>query len=172
MSGELNLLPGEEVRREGPARWLVSNVTAMGYNPINGTLWTTSQRVIFRGYQPRSRYIAGGSYVAEYPISHVTNAEMVRMRVQWSDSSVLKLTFDNTGREYFAVNDSAAWNMDILNARQAASALPYSTIPPTKSGVEATGGQRTRMMLYIFGGILGCFLLACAGLYISSYFMK
>lgn len=172
MSEEFTLNPGEQIRRQGPAQHLMSNATGMGYNPVNGTLSITSQRILFRGYRPRSRYIAGGSFAAEYPISHVTNAEMVCMRVGWSNSHVLKLTFDHSGHEYFAVGDDDAWHMEVLAARPSAPNLPYTTLPSVRSGVEATGAERLRMVLYIFGGVMGCGVLGCLALYASSLLMK
>jgi hypothetical protein len=68
----------------------------------------------------------------------------------------MRVEFDGSAREYFAVKDMAGWTEDILAARSKAPPLDYTTMPNTRPGVETTFGQ---IALWVGGALL----LMCLG---------
>ncbi len=103
------LLDGERVLLKSSARYLLTTPSGAGYNPINGDLFLTSQRLIFkpdRGVNPTQRIVlsAAGAGTVAFPIRRVVACSEQPMRVQWGNPNVLKLQFDNGGREYFVVH--------------------------------------------------------------------
>jgi hypothetical protein len=71
---------------------------------------------------------------------------------------VLKLIFDNGGREYFAVEDPPRWGLAILSARSKAPEMAYSDVPRITSGVEAS---QSRTILIVLGALFGAVTLCC-----------
>jgi hypothetical protein len=138
----------------------------IGYNVIYGTLWLTSQRVIF---QPA----LFGSALA-YPLSHIGKAvraevSLSRRTSQYSSQSydaALYVEFDNGGKLYFIPEDIQAWASALLEAKALAPNLPFTQMPPRRSAVEE--GKRG---LWIILGVMGaiillfiCMAITCFGL--------
>lgn len=141
----------------------------LGYNVIFGTLWLTSQRIVFQSS------LFGG--VIAYPLSHIAKASRADVHI-YSRVSVggfastttydaaLYLEFDNGGKEYVIPKEIDAWASAILEARSAAPELPYSQMPPKRSAVEE-GKRGLWIILGIMAGIFLLFLcsaIACLGL--------
>jgi len=141
----------------------------IGYNVISGTLWLTSQRIVF---QPS---LFGGAVA--YPLSHIVKASRSDQPIYKASpagnfvfnttyKAGLHLEFDNGGMEYFIPEEIDAWAVAILEARSASPELPYSKIPPTHSAVEK-GSRGMWVMLGVFGAIVLLFLCsvaACLGM--------
>ena len=161
------LLDGEQVHMQSRGRYLLTTPAGWGYNPINGNLWQTNQRLVFkpdRAITPMQGVILGaaGASLVSFPIRRVTECSEQPMKVQWGKPNVLKLQFDNGGREYFELVGSkttliGAWAETIMKAKAEAADLPYDAVPALKSGFELPAGSGARrMMLY---WVLGCVAL-------------
>ena len=48
MNTPISLLEGEQLLLSSPTRYLLTTPTGWGYNPINGTLILTNQRIVFK----------------------------------------------------------------------------------------------------------------------------
>jgi hypothetical protein len=97
-----------------------------------------------------------------YPIYRITNADVFPMKVQWSNRNVLRLYFDNGGKEYFDFHDDTnQWLQVLLQAKPNAPLLNYETVPAVKSGVEGAVGRSYKMLLMLIGGIAACGVLSC-----------
>jgi hypothetical protein len=152
--------PGESILKEAEAVYPRSRALALGYRAVFGRLWLTDQRLIFRG--------AASGGVLSLPLGHVVDAapsERTMRTAQRGDetgaftpvSTLMVVTFDNGGREYFAVKDLAGWTDSIQAAQSKALPLPYSDRPRRWQGVETSFG---RLVLWLGGAAL----LMCSGL--------
>lgn len=161
------LYPGETVLREDDqAIHVKNNPIGIGYNVIYGTLWLTSQRIIFQSFPLGN--------ILTYPLSRITNAARAEISVShravrtpvYNRSAFfdagLKLDFDNNGKEYFIPQDIAAWAQAILEAKAFAPALPYAQTPPLTSAVEQ-GNRNLRLIFGVFAAVVLCFLCGIGG---------
>ncbi len=138
----------------------------LGYNVIFGTLWLTSQRIVF---QPSP---FGG--ILAYPLSHIASASKADVHIYSTVSAGgfastttyeagLHVEFDNGGKEYFIPTEIDAWAAAIREAKSSAPDLPYTQMPPRRSAVEE-GKRGLWVILGIMAGIIFLFLctaLAC-----------
>ncbi len=138
----------------------------IGYNAIYGTLWLTSQRIVF---QPS---LFGNAL--SYPLSHIgkavrANVSLARKTSQYSFQSydaALYVEFDNGGKEYFIPKDIDAWVAALLEAKTFAPNLPFTQTPPSRSAVEE-GNRGLWIILGIMFGIVLLFIctaITCFGL--------
>lgn len=158
-----SLNSGEQILKESSGTHLRTTPTGLGYNLAVGYCWLTNQRIILR---PQHAMNAGPVKIrfnpVAYPISRITNAEYIPMKVQWSNRNVLRLEFDNGGKEYFDIHaDGNEWLQTLLQAKAVAPQLPYETVPAVKSGVEGAAGRSYKFLLMLIGGIMACGLLSC-----------
>jgi len=129
----------------------------LGYNVVFGTLWLTSQRLVFQDS------FLGGSFA--YPLSRIVKAMRTDVQIYYRVSrysshtydAALYVEFDNGGREYFIAQDLAGFAQAIQTAKVSAPSLPYTKMPPLKSAVEQ-GNRGLWMILGIMGGIVLLFL--------------
>ena len=138
----------------------------IGYNVIFGTLWLTSQRIVFQS-------ALFGSALA-YPLSHIGKAvraevSLSRRTSQYSSQTydaALYVEFDNGGKAYFIPEDIQAWASALLEAKAFAPNLPFTQMPPSRSAVEE-GNRGLWVILGIMGAIVLLFIctaIACIGL--------
>jgi hypothetical protein len=143
----------EQMITSGPTRYLRSTPTNLGYNPVDGTLWITSQRIVFvpaPNYGMRRTYrMVGAMNPAQFPLKRVVNYETLEKRIQWQNKQVLKLIFDNGGREYFTLEDPSGWGMTVLSNREKAPEMAYTDVPHVTSGVEA---NQSKTFVIVLGG--------------------
>jgi hypothetical protein len=91
------LYPDERALRQTRAVHLRSTPARIGFNPLNGDLWLTTQRILF---QPDQGASITGNAVA-YPLGHITATSVVAVRVDIARYTPLRLDFDDGGQEYF-----------------------------------------------------------------------
>jgi hypothetical protein len=160
---------GEQVITSGNSTYLRSNPTNLGYNPVDGTLWITTSRIYFKAgenYAMRKNLaMVGAMNPAQFPIKRVVNYEAIEKRVAWANKLVLKLIFDNGGREYFALDDPPGWGMSILSHRDKAADIAYTDVPHVTSGVEA---NQSKTVLIVLGALFGSVALCCAVLVVAG----
>jgi hypothetical protein len=145
-----------------------NNALGLGYNVINGSLWLTDQRILFRSA------VLGNTL--SYPLSRVANAarrdvSISQRQSQYSSQTydaALYVEFENGGREYFLLpaGDLSDWAAEISRLKSTAPHLPFTQLPPTRSALEQ--GSRG---LWVIGGIVAgivllflCTAMACIGL--------
>jgi hypothetical protein len=133
--------PNEYVVLDSEAVYPRTSLLGLGYNAIFGQLWLTNQRLVFRGT------LMG--QILDLPLSRVTGAEASDRQIKtkgakiegfaafMTTSSLMVITFDSGGREYFAVKDIAGWTAAILRARPKAPPMEYVSMPSRRPGVEA-----------------------------------
>jgi hypothetical protein len=95
--------------------------------------------------------------------------------VQWGRPNVLRIDFDNGGREYFVVHPTAespvgSWSAALLNARDAAPDLDYGVLPALKPGFEqpAWFGARRMLMYWTLGMVALCLLCSVLSVVVSA----
>ena len=109
------------LRSEENCIFIKNSPLGVGYNLVYGTLWLTSQRVVFH---------AGFSGANEiYPLSRLANAASAEVNVArknldigiyqnyTSFNSGLRLDFDNNGLVYFIPKDIDSWAAAVLAAK-------------------------------------------------------
>ena len=169
----LPLFNGERALLKSPARYLLTTPNGAGYNPINGDLFLTNQRLIFKpdaGATATQRIVlsAAGARTVEFPIRRVVTCGEQPMRVQWGNPNVLKLQFDNGGREYFVVHarkdaPKGTWADAIGAAKPGAPELVYSAIPAVNPGFEKPSKSGTnRLLLFGLIGLVALCLICVA----------
>jgi hypothetical protein len=140
----------------------------LGYNVIFGTLWITSQRLVFQDT------IFGNSFA--YPVKSIAKAQQSDVKIYYKVSRyqshtydvALYLEFDNGGKEYFIPQDIAGFAQAILDTKVSAPSLPYTRTPPLRSAVEQ-GNRGVWVIFGIMGGIVVLFLCStCACLVLPS----
>lgn len=163
-------LDGEKIVLQGFARYLLTTPSGAGYNPINGTLTLTTQRLIFEpdgAVTSTQRVIltAAGARLVSFPVRGVTECGEQPMRVQWGNPNVLKLQFDTGGREYFVIHaqknsPSGTWSAAIGAAKLQAPELAYTAIPALNPGFEkpAKSGAQRMMLFWLAGAAVLCLL--------------
>ena len=169
MAQLIPFMPDEIVLKEGRATHLRSNATNMGYNLAMGWGRVTNYRFLM---DPQLEMNAGPVKISfgpvAYPLHHITTASVAPRKVQWSSRDVLRLDFDNGGKEFFFFDDAAQpWSSLISEAKTTAPALPYSTTPSVKSGVENSNPWRfffTVLGIIMACGVVGCFVLYFVGM--------
>lgn len=155
---------GESILRSDTGAHHVRN-GLIGYYVTYGTLWLTSQRIIFQTALFGNR--------KAYPLSHVISAvrsnqdiyASVTRHTSTTFHQSLLLTFDNGGKEYFIPKDPDAWAAAVEQARLAAPSLPYTDTPSSRPAVGTNRGLWR--MLGIMGGIVLffiCSVFGCFGL--------
>lgn len=177
-SPPFSLSDGESVLAQSPARHLRSTPTGWGYNPINGTLFLTSQRLAFVPDVPitPTQHVvlkaSGGADIAWFPLSRVTVAVEQPMKVQWGKPNVLKLVFDNTGREYFAVfpGTPGALTDQLLRAKATAPVLDFVEVPSLKPGFEqpASRGAQKMLLIWVLGMLAACVVCSAVGVLMNG----
>ena len=140
----------------------------LGYNVIFGTLWLTSQRLVFQDS------IFGNSFA--YQVRCIAKAVRADVNIYYRASryhsytydAALYLEFDNGGKEDFIPQDITSFAQAILDAKDSAPRLPYTRTPPLRSAVEQ-GNRGLWTILGIMGGIVLLFLCtACACLVLPT----
>ncbi len=173
-------LDGEKIVLQGFSRYLLTTPSGAGYNPINGTLTLTSQRLIFEpdgAVTSTQRVVqkAAGARLVSFPVRRITECNEQPMRVQWGNPNVLKLQFDNGGREYFVIHarkgePSGTWAAALANARANSAELAYDVLPTLKPGFEQPAGRASqRMLLYwVLGVIAVCLFCSMVALLVNG----
>lgn len=166
------LMPNEHVIKEGRATHMRSTATNMGYNLAMGWGRVTNYRFLM---DPQLDMNAGPVKISfgpvAYPLQHVTSASVAPLKVQWSTRNVMRLDFDNGGKEFFFFDDDPqSWLAPILQAKEMAPALPYNTVPSIKSGVE--NSNPWRFFFTVLGSIMACGVVGCFVLYIAGMVME
>lgn len=165
MSSALPFALGERetVLRQDGSIALRNRFLGLGYRQVLGTLWLTNERLIFHGGTARGPLV--------FPLSRVSNAAVTDRQIKtdreglnaltsFGDySTLMRVDFDNGGREYFAVKDLAGWTEGILDARSRAPRMDYITTPNRRPAVEIGARQ---VMLWVLGaaGVI-CLGFAC-----------
>lgn len=163
------------------SRYLLTTPNGLGYNPLNGELILTDQRLVFKPdpavtQVQRIALSAAGASDVWFPIRRVVACSEQPMKVQWGKPNVLKLEFDNGGREYFVIHASdkmpaGTWAGALTNARAAAPELPYDREPALKSGFEQPAGRGAqRLLLYWALGVVAlCMVCSIAALIVNAF---
>jgi hypothetical protein len=143
---------------EGMCTHLRTTPTGMGFNLANGYAWLTSARLIMKPQIPMN---AGPVKIrfspVAYPLSHIVETAILPIKVGFSNRNVLRLTFDNGGKEYFDfAGKPEEWQVAVLRAQPGAPALPYETVPAVKAGVEGAGARAWKMLALLVGGLIAC----------------
>ncbi len=171
MAALIPLAPGEQLLKEGYATHLRSTVTSMGYNLARGTARVTTHRFLM---DPQLEMNAGPVKISfgpvAYPLSHITATGVAPMKVQWSTRDVLRLDFDNGGKEFlFFDDDPRAWEAAIVAAKATAPVLDYTVMPSLKSGVEKP--RPWTVVAAVVGGIFSCAMVACVVILVVGQFL-
>lgn len=166
----------ERTLREGRARHPRSTVARIGFNPVNGYLWLTNQRVIFQMWRHANpRITRVGPNVVVYPLGRVIDTSVVTVRVDIAGYTLVRLDFDDGGREYFEFTDDPAaplaWQRAIDLARAGAPALAYETAPAQHASIEGAGGRTWRFLGLLVLGIIGACLVTCLVLALIGEFL-
>lgn len=167
------LNPDEQIIRQGATIYLRSTFTGIGYNPMHGMGWITNQRLMWQTTAYSHRRQLGMNYnPVAFPIKRITAIDVMPMKVQWTNETVVRLIFDNGGKEYFVFKEGAdAWADALTQAKAIAPDVPYQTMPTTRPGVE---GARQRAWLYLAGLVVGIPLVCgaiCAVLAVIGSFL-
>jgi hypothetical protein len=167
----VSLYSGEQILKEGACTHLRSTPTNMGFNLAIGYAWLTNARLIM---SPQQQLHAGPVRVTfgpvAYPIGHIVGVETTPVKVGFSKKPVLRLEFDNGGKEFFDFGREVEdWQQAVMQAQQTAPVVPYDSVPVLKSGVEGAAAGVRKMFLLIFGTIAACGTLTCiVGLIVSA----
>lgn len=156
--------------RTAEAYYFRSTRSGLGFNPIHVRLTLTTSHLRLeptRQFSSAQRGVAiagGGLVTVEFPLSRLQRVEIYEKRV-WGKDTVLRLEYDNGGREYVWVEPTREWQAAILAARLAAPEVPYSTPPALVNGVEASPVRSLgRILLISLGAVaaLTCLCVAAA----------
>jgi hypothetical protein len=166
---------GEHVLLHAPARYLLTTPSGAGYNPINGQLTLTNQRLVFKPNRVDGMHrivlSAGGASVVTFPIRRVVDCSEQPLKVQWGRPNVLRLEFDTGGREYFVIHPSPSgpvgtWAAAVKQAQATASELDYDRVPALKPGFEqpASRGVQQLVLYWALSVVAICMVCALAAL--------
>jgi hypothetical protein len=164
-------LGDEHVLLQGPARYLLTTPSGVGYNPINGQLTLTSERLVFTPDRvdgmPGLVLSAAGASVVTFPIRRVAECSEQRQKVQWSRPVVLRLEFDTGGREYFVIHPSATrpagtWAAALKQAQGSASELAYERAPALSPGFEQPASRGVQRLLVCWAIAVVSIGMTCA----------
>jgi len=162
----VELYPDEQAVRFQRATHLRSTRARIGFNPVNGICWLTDRRLIFKGYY--SDLLGGAETIVDYPLSHLTAANVLTERVELLRYRLIRMDFDDGGREYFEFQGNKEgtgspedWRKSIERARAVALALPYQTPPTQRASIEGAGWRVWRFLgLLIAGIIVACVVIS------------
>lgn len=182
-TGELPVtaLDGEQLLLQSPTRYLLTTPSGWGYNPINGELTLTSHRLIVKpdvAVTRTQRIVLGaaGASVVWFPLRRVVACSEQPMKVQWGRPNVLKVEFDNGGREYFVVHAGktmppGTWAAALMKAQADAPDLAYDRLPATKPGFEqsASFGARRMMIYWLIGIVVLCLVCSVVAVLVNSF---
>jgi hypothetical protein len=136
------MVPGEEFVDKVRTIQLRSAADDTAYDHIDGTLYVTNARLWFEpdqiaGDALRSALeIKGALKSKSIPLRYVVKATVRKVKKK----PVLRLQFDNGGREYFRIAKPLKWRDAILAAApNAPDDLPFSYEPSYRHGVEYKG---------------------------------
>jgi hypothetical protein len=136
------MVPGEAFVEKARAIQLRSAADDTAYDHIDGTLYLTNARLWFEpdqvaGDALRSALEKKGALKSKsIPIRYVVKAHVRKVKKK----PVLRLQFDNGGREFFRVSKPLKWRDAILAAApNAPDDLPFSYEPSYRHGVEYKG---------------------------------
>lgn len=156
--------------RTAEAYYFRSTRSGLGFNPIHVRLTLATSHLRLEptrqfSFAQRGVAIAGGGLApVEFPLSRLQRVEIHEKRV-WGKDTVLRLEFDNGGREYVMVEPAWEWQAAILAARLAAPGRPYSTLPALVNGVEASPvrslGRIMLLSAFAFAALI-CLCVAAA----------
>lgn len=175
----LTALDGEQALLQARSRYLLTTPTGWGYNPINGDLFLSEQRLVFKPDPAvtsvqRIALGAAGAAPVWFPLRRIVACSEQPMKVQWGKPNVLKLEFDNGGREYFVIHPTktmpfGTWAAALLNAKAHAPELPYDRVPALKSGFEqpANSGAKRLMMYWGFAVVALCMVCSVLALIVN-----
>lgn len=166
MSDPIDHVPGEISLKETDAVYPRNRWLGLGYRPTLGKLTLTNRRLIFKAAESQDGLA--------FPLAHIAGAEASGRTIRTAKieadplgsftatSTLMLITFDDGGREYFAVKDLAGWTDSILAARKSAPPLDYTTIPNRRPGVETSFKQ---VVLWLAGlSALVCSASVCCSL--------
>ncbi len=165
--------PGEPVVKRGIATHYYDTPTGLGYNPVRGDLLLSTRRIVFEPKEAIRTGVGAMNFPAlVFPLSRITRIGQERRRVGRSAyplfpkrETLIRLEFDNGGRELFFVETVSDWEMAITQAQAQAPDLPYVIMPSTRRGVENSSWFTplvTIISLAILGACCGCFVLTYA----------
>jgi hypothetical protein len=164
-------LSDERVLLQDPARYLLTTPSGVGYNPINGQLTLTSERLVFKpdradGMQGMVLSAAGASVVT-FPIRRIAECSEQRLKVQWGRPQVLKLHFDSGGREYFVIypnstRPAGTWVAALKQAQASASELVYDRMPALSPGFEQPPSRGVQRLLVYWTIAVVSMCMTCA----------
>jgi hypothetical protein len=173
---------GEKILRiDEKAVFVWNDPHGFGYGVLSGTLWLTSQRIVFQR-SPRlndrvevrfgSPSLPEGWYA--FPLRRIRRAYEFETKILKQDSprrkgqvvgdwiqanSVLALKFENGGQEFFIVQEISAWADEIMAAVPYAPALPYTDIPAKQHAL--IHGERAWWFWVAIWGMFVAVLGAC-----------
>ena len=152
------LHPNEQILMEGACTHLRTTPAGMGVNLVNGYAWLTSARLIMKPQIPMSAGPVTIRFGAvAYPLSRVVETAILPIKISFSKRNVLRLTFDNGGKEYFDfAGKPEGWEQAVLQARPSAPALAYETVPAVKAAVEDAGKKAWKFLAILIGGLIAC----------------
>jgi hypothetical protein len=135
------MITGELLQRQSPAVQLRSTADGKGYDRIAGTLYLTNARLWFEPAQITGDAMRqaleqkGALKATSIPLLFVVKATLRNVKRK----PVLRLEYDNSGREYFAVPDVTIWRDGILAAAPNAPDLPFNREPTYQHGLDYKG---------------------------------
>ncbi len=143
---------------EGACTHLRTTPSGMGFNLANGYAWLTSARLIMKPQIPMNAGPVTIRFGAvSYPLSRIVETTILPVKVGFSRRNVLRLAFDNGGKEYFDFAGAPeGWQAAILQAKPSAPTLAYETIPAVKAGVEGAGVRAWKFLALLVGGLIVC----------------
>jgi hypothetical protein len=146
--------------------YLRSTATNMGFNPVATTITLTDQRLVIAPERQRASPV-GFTFAAmgvlkpvAFPLCHIRNVEVYPKTV-WGKRDVLRIEFDNDGREYLWVQPAQEWQAALMAARATAADMPFSTLPAIKNGVEASSMKSAGKLILVTFGVVMALMLVC-----------
>jgi len=174
--------PGEKILlTDEKAAFVWNDAYGFGYGVLSGTLWLTSQRVVFQR-SPRLndrieiRFDSPSRHEgwSAFPLQRVQRAYEFETKILKQDNprrkgqvvgdwiqanSVLALEFENGGQEFFIVQEISVWVDEIMTAIPGAPPLPYSEVPAKRHAL--THGERAWWIWVAIWGLFVAVLLGC-----------
>lgn len=157
----------EAVQKVGQGWYFRSTPTNLGFNPLQATVTITSRHLLIEPDRHGGTLLKntlgsmGMLEPAAFPLRRISAVSIYRRKV-WGKRDVLRLEFDNGGREYLWLQPAPEWQAAILRAQPAAPGLPYATQPSVVNGVEASTATSVARVMLVVAGVLVALTLLCA----------
>lgn len=156
----------ETAQKVGQGWYLRSTPTAMGFNPIQATVTITSRHLLIEPDRHGGTLLKntlssmGMLEPVAFPLRRISAVSIYQRKV-WGKRDVLRLEFDNGGREYVWLQPAIEWRTALLRAHTTAPDLPFSTQPAVVHGVEASSARSVARVLLVVAGALVALTLLC-----------